>query len=165
MSKIANKKNKKKSGIRSGVTLVELVTVMAIISIGVSVVLVYLGNARVAKELEAEGRKVAAVIKEAQNYSLTGKNADSCPASPDNNNKVSFTAGGNAYGILNCNVTSYTLSGGVTFANGGLSSVAFTVPHGNVVLVPSNGTFVILTKAGQNYRICINSAGEVNEGC
>ncbi len=61
------RKNKK------GFSLLEMVIIMAIVSIMTSVMLVVTLSEKDTKEIEAAGREITAAIREAQNYALTGK--------------------------------------------------------------------------------------------
>ena len=62
-----NNKNKR------GFSFLEMVVIVAIISIMTSVMMVVTFKERDRKEIEAVGREVTAAIREAQNYALTGK--------------------------------------------------------------------------------------------
>lgn len=152
---------------KKGVTLIELVTVMAIISIGTAIVLVSLSGSRAEKELEAEARKVAAIIKEAQNYSLTGKNTASCvPIAPSTtkSNRLTVTPNGNSYALSGCNSAAYTLGYDIIFSGGTVNYVDFSVPHGAVTFDVATATGrITLSKSGRTYSICIGTGGLVEE--
>ena len=58
---------------RRGFTLIEIMVVMAIIGIVTAVTIVSFGSGKERKAVEGQARKVAAAIREMQNYALTGK--------------------------------------------------------------------------------------------
>lgn len=141
-----------------GFTFVEVIMVVAIISIMTGVALVSMNSARTNKALETAGQEVAATIREAQNYALTGKGAGAgC-------NDYTFTyAAGDSYGISNgaaCSINvNYTLKNGVTFPSGDLFS--FSAPHGAVDFTGLKT--IILAKNGKQIRVCVYSSGRVEE--
>ncbi len=141
---------------KKGVTLIELLIVIAIIGIMSAVFMTMLSKStRTQKELEVEARKVLAVMEETRNLSLTGKNADSgC------SNIFTATVGTSNYGISGCNTVNYTLENGITFNSGG--SFSFNVPHGDISSGSSFPIDINLQKNGKNYHICIYETGKIN---
>lgn len=145
-------------------TFVEVVVVMAIISIVFGMVIVSLTNSRVKRELETNAREFAGVVRQAQNYALTGKQilegTNPCQFQVDWN--------GSGYTLIyhykdsngNCNQTStmavYPLKNGVTFTGSG--SLSFTLPH-----AVSGSTSLQFIKNGINHTVCISSDGRVSD--
>jgi prepilin-type N-terminal cleavage/methylation domain-containing protein len=68
-------KNKKKAGLslKRGLTLVELLIVLAIAGIMLSVALINIQNSRKNSEIEAAGMQLVSLLREVQNNALTGK--------------------------------------------------------------------------------------------
>lgn len=58
---------------QKGVTLVEVMVVIAVIGIGTSIMLASMGNAKEQKRVETAAREVAAMFREAQSNALSGK--------------------------------------------------------------------------------------------
>lgn len=158
-----DKLNKNKNAclpVRQGFSLIELVIVMAIISIMTAVGLVSLQSNKVTIQLEAAGREVAAAIREAQNNALNGKNASSTGTICKeyyfnytvNSTSYSVTCTGGSYPV------SYNLKTPITFSTGG--SINFSIPSGNV----SAAANIKLTKGGSNcYYVRINQSGSISE--
>lgn len=154
---------------KKGFSLLELITVIAIIMIMTAVVLSSgLIQNRKERELEAAAREVAAAIREAQNNALTGKNADSdC-----NTYRFSFTDSSASYRVGNiapCTNTpaDYSLKNGVTFNGGG--TIDFPIPFATPSITPP-ATFpvsIVVCKGGTDdsdcHKVCVNSAGKVEE--
>jgi len=155
---------------KNGFSLVELVIVMAIISIMTAVGLVSLQSSRTATQLEASGREVAAAIREAQNNALTGKNANSTGTICQVYNFV-YTTSPDQY-ITNCSgnyQNAHLLKNGVEFFSGG--QISFNIPSGSATLVnpsnpPSNTIQQIRLDKGtstSHYYICVNRSGSISE--
>lgn len=148
-----NKQSKK------GVTLIELLLVMAIIGIMTSVVLVYLGDGKSDKELEGAMDEVLAVVRETQNNALTGKGVTSgvdCEytfyyGAPDNK----------SYGFSGCSSASYSLGDNVVFDNSG--SFSYSVPFGNF---SGADTTIVLEheNTGKTGAVCADSSGIIEKG-
>jgi len=147
-----------------GVTLLELVVVMAIVGIMVTVITVSFGSENTKKNLETNAREFSSILREAQNYSLTGRQNDSsnttCAYS------ITWTIATSTYrlnaisknGTL-CNGTSasvatYALKQGVVFSNGGAAT--FSLPWG----ATASGS-AVLGKAGLSHTICLNGSGKI----
>lgn len=150
-------------------TLIEVMVVMAIISIMVGIIISSLGNGRTVRELETNAREFASVVREAQNYALTGRqfvaNTDPCAF------RVDWSGSGYTlkYRYLdasrNCTQTSdifsYTLKNGVKFVSG--STVQFNVPHAvNAISGSENATF---NKSSTTiyHRVCMYKDGRVTD--
>lgn len=155
-------------------TLVELVTVIAVIGIMTSVTIISLNQSKTRSALDAEVERLISAIREAQNYALTGENST--------NNAV-FCANYNTYFSIsldeyvlkngplsdNCGFyKKYKLENGVKFsgvANGGY--IRFGVPH---AILSSSGTGTTgdwkrigLIKGSITHYICINGVGSVKK--
>ncbi|MBU2028494.1 prepilin-type N-terminal cleavage/methylation domain-containing protein [Patescibacteria group bacterium] len=139
---------------RRGFSFIELMIVICIISIMTALILVSMNAEREKKAVEIAAREVAAVVREAQNYALTGKNlknAISC--------SFIFTWTGNSYSISNCKNQSYSLKNGVTFSNNG--SFSFSIPFANLDI--SSTKDIGLYKGSSSYHVCVYVSGVVSE--
>jgi prepilin-type N-terminal cleavage/methylation domain-containing protein len=154
MFKLKNKK---------GVSLIELIVVIGIIGIMAAVSIVSLTKARNETAVEGEADKLVAVIREAQNYALTGKSADSeCYRY-----RVSVSTSGK-YSLENikqsgegCSLEyDYLLDNGVSCVS--ISSVVFNAPHADV---SSTGVIFSLIRGGYTCRVSINSVGLITKNC
>jgi len=141
---------------RKGFSLMELMMVIAIISIMISVVLIY--SDRTKKELEGAAREVAASIREAQNYALTGKNAS---ASCSNEYIFTYEINSPNYSISGCidPAISYVLKNNVEFLNEG--SFSFEAPWGKVN--PPSSQIIRLKKGSHCIEISVCKFGSVKE--
>jgi len=146
-----------------GFTLIEVVVVMAIISILTSIVMTGItSTSRTQRELEINAREFEGVLREAQNYALTGKQANG--GTNTCSFKVSWTAP-STYQLIavDCGtpptentLVTYTLKNGVTGPSVG--SVSFALPWG-----VKGGTVssVQFSKASKHYFVCISDAGKI----
>jgi prepilin-type N-terminal cleavage/methylation domain-containing protein len=173
MKKNIFRKNKKAClPVRQGFSLVELLVVIAIIIIGSTIALVSLRKGSVKKELETESRGIVAVIQEAKNNALTGKNAGLDCKKYD----IKIDTAANTVEAV-CSDPSdtpkagtsniYSLKNKVTFKSGQTFNypnpiISFFIPTGQTY---SLSTFsIILTKDSQYRYICIDKTGEVHDG-
>ncbi len=153
-------------------TLLELMIVCSIIGIMTAAIIVSLINSQIKKEVEIEARIVAAAIREAQNYALTGKTtqAGDLPC------KYRFTSnsGDGSYKIryyYHTNANSdcgneriyavYSLKNKVSFAAS--RDFYFTVPHGIPSPSPFSTVTVTVRKSTSVYNICVYPSGLVKE--
>ena len=128
-----------KTMFRRGFTLLELLIVVMVIGIVSTIILTGTSTTRTEKEVDGAGREVGGVLRELQQYALTGKqfvtNTDPCLYNIAwNNGSSNYTFNykykNSSTGACDQQTTinTYTLRGGVTFANTG--SVGFGLPHG-----------------------------------
>lgn len=150
-----------------GYTLIELLIVIAIITIGTSVTVFMVGNARVVREVDAGARELSGILREAQNYALTGRQlAGGSPC----RYQVRWTNGSGSYSLIywykdgsgNCtrqSATAYTLPSGVTFRN--TSSASFLLPHASL----EGGASVTarLGKGSTLRNVCVSTSGLVSD--
>lgn len=148
-------------------TLIELLVVMAIIGITASIVLTDWSGGRKSQQLNNSAQEVGAVIREAQNYALTGYQgvAGSEPCYFQVSWSGSSYSLGYQYkdagGACNQSVAgfhSYALKDGVTFS--GASSFNFSVPHA-ASSFGAGPQAIILTKQGIFAVVCVYSNGRV----
>lgn len=169
MLKLKNKK---------GMTLVELVTVIAVIGIMTSVTIVAFGQLKNRSDLDAESEKLISVIRQAQNYALTGRGGQfnlSCPYY-----YIHFHRSSGKYEIRNhesggviCggpySYSGYELERGVSFdQDGEYANLVFSVPHANLETVSGlnfSGVWhrIDLKKGSIKQYICFNSAGAIKK--
>jgi prepilin-type N-terminal cleavage/methylation domain-containing protein len=143
---------------RRGFSLIELMVVVAIVGIMISVTLISMNATREKKAVETAAREVAAVVREAQTYALTGKGLQNQLTSC----KFTFNWGNIAntdYRITDCKTAIYTLKNGVVFLNSG--TIDFNVPFS---MLPGASTITV-QKGSSSYNICIYTSGIVKEGC
>jgi prepilin-type N-terminal cleavage/methylation domain-containing protein len=165
-----------KTGYFSGFTLVELMISMAILSIMAALTIVSMTGAKTKQEVEGAARQVAAAVREAQNYALTGKNIG---ASGDVPCQFRLDTTGSAISIQQrrfsspglCNVNSgsptvYPLPTGVAIS---IDNVSFNVPRGEVfndVLLELDGNEKIdfaISKNGEIAHVCVYPFGRIEE--
>ncbi len=157
----------------AGFTLIEVMVVMAIISIMAGIIISSLGNGRTVRELETNAREFASVVREAQNYALTGKTitASGIPAGAvPCSFRVSWT--GSDYSLIyiykssssaDCNspstysIVTFPFKNGVTVSSGG--PVDFRLPHA----VVTGFTNVNFSKSSLSYTVCISAEGRITD--
>ncbi|MBI2439215.1 MAG: prepilin-type N-terminal cleavage/methylation domain-containing protein [Candidatus Moranbacteria bacterium] len=154
---------------KKGVTMVEIMIVVAIISIVTTISISLLGNGRTLRELETNAREFAGVVREAQNYALTGKavTGSGIPATAvpcfyvlswsgstytlthvyKNSVSVPCDIGGPS-----ASVGVYTLKNGVTFNSA--SSFYFSLPHAKLSF-NSGSVAAPLGKGGFSHTVCV----------
>ncbi|MDH4330596.1 MAG: prepilin-type N-terminal cleavage/methylation domain-containing protein [Candidatus Moranbacteria bacterium] len=151
---------------RKGFTLIEVVAVMGIITVMMMATLVFMGQSRTDKELDAAANNVYASIREAQNYSLTGESVYSIN-SECNRIKFSYQNSDNSTMIQNTKesgeactdaLSEYTLENLVVFSNSG--SISFVIPSGKSDV---SGIYSItLSKKNRFYNVCVYPGGVIS---
>lgn len=170
---------------KKGFSLIELMIVIAIISIMAGVMLSMNSQGQTKHELETAMREVASGIRSAQNNALSGKRSGinrSC--------NFAFKAGINLYEIegefynptqtTNCDdvtipfvyaiVGSGNLPTGVSvsfeYEGSSVSEIGFTVPFGEVTkdrAIIDKSIKVFVQKEGLRYLICVSPSGRIDE--
>lgn len=159
-----------------GFTFIEIVLVMAIISIMAAMVVVSLANDRVGREVETNAREFMGVAREAQNYALTGKSIknSSIPATAiPCYFRVSWDNNSNSYSIVyiykindsatcdiigpSYDIATHPLKNGVQFSFSG--SLYFELPHATF----SGSMSAIFNKSSSNHIVCIYSSGRISD--
>lgn len=141
----------------------ELVMLIAIIGIISSISIVSLVNSKRIAELDSAAEEVAAVLREAQNYALTGKDiVTGC-----GNYTVAFANGTGNYRLHNGGGTCllnlpYVLKNGVIIS--GSTDTTFIAPHANISGMGAGWRVITLNKGGGTpIYVCINSAGLIKK--
>jgi prepilin-type N-terminal cleavage/methylation domain-containing protein len=159
---------------KKGVTLIELIVVIAVIGIMTSVGLVSLSRSRDRKAVEAATREVAAALRDAQNMALTGKDADVCDQyefsyEPDNlANRAKYYIGCRKNNNLVKKVE-YKLKNGALFdlitTNPKDRYVYFNVPFAVISTNknPLNNYATAIRKGSSSAAVCFNLAGKIWE--
>jgi prepilin-type N-terminal cleavage/methylation domain-containing protein len=150
MLKLKNKK---------GMSLIELIVVIGIIGIMATVSIVSLTKARNETAVEGELDKLVAVIREAQNYALTGKQASSeCYKYQVSTVSPKVYKLGNSPGP-GCTInSSFNLENGVKFKE--TSNLTFENPHATT----AGGSFS-LKRGEYECSVVVNSVGLVTKNC
>jgi len=163
MSKNKNKK---------GTTLLEVMAVIGIIGIMASMTVVSMNDARTNASLESAAEEIIAVMREAQNYSLTGKEITTgCGKF-----RVSRVNGG-SYRLRIYETNSETPCSGVNYLytlNNGVEldssnwEINFTAPHGDIISTNClsggvNWERIRVGRSGKYYTICFNKAGLIKK--
>lgn len=159
----------------SGFTLVEVVITTAIIGIVAAVSMVSLSAFRVKRDVESSARTLAAAIREAQDFALTGKNMSSTAGNAPCEFRVRTSSG--KYYVEQADASSgggcagYTTGSGAAFLNGvsvSTAEVRFQVPRAEPhdssgsELVSGSIDFV-LTKGSVTGHVCVYPLGRVDE--
>lgn len=147
-----------------GFTLVELVVTMAIIAILMSVAMSGIGSdAKTQREIETNAREFASVVREAQNYSLTGKQANvtgtntcSFQVSIISSSQYTLNAIDCSTSPVSREIAKYTLKNGVTLSG---SPITFTLPRG----VPTSVGSVTFSKGTKTHSVCISAQGKIED--
>lgn len=163
-----NKVMKKQTkNILQAFTLIEILMVIAIIGIVASILFGSLSSGQAVKSVETNAREFVGVVREAQNYALTGKQLI---AGTDPCGYVVGWSGANytmTYKYKNAGgacsqssiVTTYQLKGGATFSATG--SLEFGLPHGVIVGLSSGSRAVIFAKGGTTHVACVYFNGRM----
>lgn len=159
----------------SGFTLVELVVSMAILSIMAAITIVSLSGTKTKQEVEGAARELAAAIREAQNYALTGR---SITGGLPCQFRITAVALSGSYTLQQTDSTgcgtvagsvSYTLPNSVQFSSG--TGVWFDVPRGEprnsagTEIGTSGVTHVDFSfaKNGSTAHVCVYPLGRIEE--
>ncbi|KKP63821.1 MAG: hypothetical protein UR60_C0038G0004 [Candidatus Moranbacteria bacterium GW2011_GWF2_34_56] len=122
-------------------------------------------------ELETAAEELVAVLREAQNYSLTGKEVSSTCSNyrvtvingSSNYLLRTYTAGGVACGNIN---STYVFRSGVVTSSGA-GYLSFAAPHASVTrtagMVAGSFFRIALSKGGGSYYVCFNHAGLIKK--
>ena len=157
MFKIKNKKDYFLSN-RRGLSLMEVLILISIIGVMSAISIGAMVTAKTNSELESAAEEVVAVLREAQNYSLTGKDVSAVCSVYGFNVPV---VNGSNYSIGNtCFTYNYQLKNGIVFSNSG--TVNFTAPHA----ATSGTTLRYLLRKGATtsyYTVCVNTAGLITK--
>lgn len=171
-----------------GFSLVELITVIAIIGIMTAVAIVSLTPAKTSVKLDAAGRELVAAIKQAQSYALQGKvvrddannvvpcgfgiyiknNTDYEIFYMDNANCASYNSNVPLDLSGSKTLEAYKLKDNIVFNNPNNERIIyFAVPHGT--LFGNNGnpftglTISLIAPGGTTKNVVIGSGGAVTE--
>ncbi|NTW29659.1 MAG: type II secretion system protein [Candidatus Moranbacteria bacterium] len=170
---------------RRGFTLVEVIITTAIIGIVSAVSIVSMSGLKVKREVEGNARIVAAVIREAQNNAITGKNIRGATCTMNSNPAecapcgFEISASGNSYIMTQSNADlsgggtcsaygggqSVLLTNGVTISN---QKVRFVVPRAEPKTsmdadLDSGSIDFVLSKGAVSIHVCVYPLGRVEE--
>lgn len=159
-----------------GFTLIEMMIVIAIIGLVSAISISSMSGTKAKSEVAGNARALAAAIREAQNYALTGKSID---GNTPCRFQVSISSG--SYSVKQSDTGSCSSYSGtaVGFLNGVTASanqsVSFDVPRGEVrnaseTEITSGSVDFSLTKGGETAHVCVYPLGRVedksvNTGC
>ncbi|HHH12444.1 MAG TPA: type II secretion system protein GspH [Candidatus Moranbacteria bacterium] len=160
---------------RKGFTMVELLVVVAIIGIMTSAVLVSLADSRAKKNAETSAREVAAALRLAQNYAVSGRIFDrskipcrySFVITSPSSYEIRYTH--HPLGNPTCTtvpetVESFALPEGTVLT--GASPIHFTIPNGSLSPSPTGGRYVLtVNTSGAAVNVCVDAGGTVRDGC
>lgn len=163
--------------VKNGFTLIEMVAVFAIITIMTAVTLIGFSASKVSKEVDGQVRVFASAIREAQNYSLTGKSITATAGVKPCEYRIASTVGGSfsiqqyrTDAVGNCvadnPTSSYSLANSVTFSSA--KTFIFKVPRGEPwyngsELSGSVKVDFFLEKGGKRAHVCVYPLGRVEE--
>lgn len=166
--------------VRQGFTLIEMVVVVAIIGITSALIITSLTSTRSSRETERAIHTLAATLREAQNYALTGR---STSVSQENCFYAVRFMSSSQYALVNyyrsggnCNsyntISTTTMPSGTTISGLGTfpTIFAFSLPRAEVYSATSGALaslgaaqLIGATKGGQTHYLCLYPGGRVEE--
>lgn len=165
----------KNTMVLKGVTLIEVLIIVAITGILSTITLVNFTSSRATQELEGSAREVAGVFRQAQNYALTGyqrtASEDPCRFEvwwSDATYQIIYWYKSGGVCDQRATLYTYTLRSGMSFVTP-TGSLYFTLPHAAVhdgatgnLLSSNENRALILRKAGVFYAVCTKGSGLIN---
>jgi len=153
----------KKNG--AGFTLIEVMVVVALMGIMAALSIVSLESGRIERELEANAREFVGIVREAQNYALTGRQIGgntACSFSvvwAASTYSFRYTPSGNC-AASPTPIASYALKNGVAFSN--TNALSFSLPHAALDFSTGNRS-ATFTKQSSSYVVCIYADGRISD--
>jgi type II secretory pathway pseudopilin PulG len=178
---------------KKGFTMIELIIIFTIVFIMTAILMSMSYKDRERKELQAVAREVTASIREAQNYSLTGKQTgtDTMPCAFQialNKGSYQINHSTRALDAENCNgatFKSFFANGLVELSNGVtieeivaidpsaptakpdiVNTIEFDVPYGKITINNDSkysGAEIVLNKNDKYYHLCLHSTGLIED--
>ena len=153
-----------------GYTLIELLMVIAITSIVSTVIINSFSTSRIKGDLDAAGREVVTIMRQAQNDALTGRqyiaNKQPCrfQVSWDTSTYTNTFWYLDASGVCNTSsvIKSYTLKNNTVFSS--TDNLYFTPPHGTAFFTnaAAASSATEITKEGSSQVVCVYATGLIN---
>jgi len=151
----------------AGVTLIEMVVVIAILGIMASVTTISFGTSKNKNILEVNARELTTVIRMAQNYTLSGRQSGTGTTCGYGVRSISagqyvvdiykYSSGSCAYDSV---LETYTFKQGVQFDASSINkTVSFEIPYGNV----SAGVTFDLVRDGSHHYVCVTDKGVIRD--
>lgn len=143
-----------------GFTLIEAVITMAIVSILVTVAISGINSQRrIERDLETNAREFASVLREAQNYALTGKQSNGAGTTCEF--KVAWSGSSYTLSAVPCAgpdtvIASFSLKNGVVFA--APASITFALPWGLTSI-----KLIDFSKGSTHHYVCLSTNGVIKD--
>lgn len=147
---------KKNSKNKKGFSLIELMITVAIMAIMSTITLVSMNKGRELWAVQTAAGEVAATVREAQNYALTGKGLKNKTASCVF--RFRWVIDYPNYFMEDCKDQSYVLKNGVIFSNDG--NIDFGVP---LSILPGLTRTITVKKGVSTYNVCVYASGVIRE--
>ncbi len=148
-----------------GVTLIELVVVMAILGIMAAITTTSYNAGKIKRDVETNAREFAAVLRLAQNYALSGKQSGSqtCGYRVESVAPSSYSIIPLSFNTNNCitdgtAIESYTLKYGVIITTTN-AKVTFLMPYGTIGSGSDNQ--ITFSKGSVSQYVCVATSGEI----